>query len=341
MDDNSFSSFIESRIQPLLDLSLYVTSQNYRHQTSPSYAAILPWPDQWLVPPKVHACAKARTEHLGLSSLDLDAIEDQRNREQSAAAAAGHIPRNFIQRPRDTVSSLLGRTSQQNQFKLEALTTEVFEPLEEMLSRGNRTESFLGQNTPSSLDCLALGYLSLALVPDLTSPWLRDAMQSKAPTVTQYVQRMRTKCFGEDSIEPSQALNPVDHPSRGIHLPWQVPERPSVLKIGSTLFTTLADAAPIWKEFRTNARIGRMASSPDSGLSDEDTKVLSTYAKHGRSDLLLSVAAVGAGVAALVGYMIQVGLLSAGKKESLQTDAQEDGDHVLDGNNAVDVLSAL
>ena len=245
-----------------------MTSQNYRYQTSPSYAAILTWPNQWLIPPKLHTAAKARTDHLGLSSLDLEAIEDQRKREHSAAVAAGHIPRNFIQRPRDTVSSLLGKTSQQNQFKVEALTAEIFEPLEEMLTRDNTQKSqgyFLAQDTPSSLDALAVGYLSLALIPDLKHSWLRDAMRSKAPVLTAYTSQLRTKCFGDDPITPSLALSPS--PTSRTAFPWRAPERPSLPKIGTTIFNTVADAVPIWQDFRTSARIKSMAESKDSGLS--------------------------------------------------------------------------
>lgn len=337
-DDNRFSSFITSRAHPLLDLSLYVTSQNYRLQTSPSYAAILTWPNQWLLPPKLHGAAKTRTEHLGLSSLDLDAIEDQRKREHSAAVAAGHIPRNFIQRPRDTVSSLLGKTSQQNQFKLEALTSEIFEPLEEMLARNNKSEYFLGTDHPTSLDCLALGHLALALLPDLHSPWLREAMLTKAPSVTAYVHRMRGKCFGDDPVAPDLAFNPPPTTAGNV-LPWQAPERPSLPKIGSTILNTLADATPVWKDFRANARVKKMAESAGSGLSEEDSKSLSAYAKQNKSDMFLSIAAVGAGAVALVGYMVHVGLFNT----QVEEEEQEQGNTVLelDPNSTADFLSGL
>ncbi|RJE27165.1 Mitochondrial import receptor subunit [Aspergillus sclerotialis] len=339
-DNIAFSSFITARAQPLIDLSLYVTSQNYRYQTSPAYAAILTWPNQWIIPPKLHTAAKARTDHLGLSSLDLEAIEDQRNREHSAAVAAGHIPRNFIQRPRDTVSSLLGKTSQQNQFKVEALTAEIFEPLEEMLTRDNKQKSqgyFLAHDTPSSLDALAVGYLSVALIPDLKHPWLHDAMRSKAPVLTAYITRLRTKCFGDNPITPSLALSPS--PNTPTALPWRAPERPSLPKIGTTILNTVADATPIWKDFRTNARIKSMAESKDSGLSEQESKTLSEFAKQSRSDLVLSIATVGAGVIALVGYMMSVGLFARNAEKMEAEEDQED--YEINANQTADFLSGL
>lgn len=218
----------------------------------------------------------------------------------------------------------------------------MFEPLEAMLAArgGSEGEYFLGQDTPSSVDCLALGYLSLALVPELASPWLRDAMLAKAPTVARCIQRMRASCFGDAPIEPAQALNPSDQ-SRPLHdLPWHAPERPSVPKIGSTLLATLADATPVWRDFRTNARIGQMAQARDSGLSEEDTAALSAYAKTSRSDMYLSIGAVGAGVVALVGYMAQVGLFSAAREES-RLDGGAEGEYVLDAEQTAADLSAL
>lgn len=218
----------------------------------------------------------------------------------------------------------------------------MFEPLEEMLAArgGSEGEYFLGQDTPSSVDCLALGYLSLALIPELASPWLRDAMLAKAPTVARCIQRMRANCFGDAPIEPSQALNPSDQSPLSLHdLPWHAPERPSLPKIGSTLLATLADATPVWRDFRTNARIGQMAQARDSGLSEEDTAALSAYAKTSRSDMYLSIGAVGAGVVALVGYMAQVGLFSA--REESRLDGGAEGEYVLDAEQTAADLSAL
>lgn len=353
---NRFTTFITSRTRPLLDLSLYVTSQNYHSHTSPSYAQILTFPNQWLLPPALHAAAKARTDHLGLSSLDLDAVEDQRKRDHSAAVAAGHVPRNFIQRPRDTVSSLLGKTSQTSQFKLEALTAEAFEPLEEMLSRKSRRGGeedeayFLGREArlPSSVDCCALGYLSLALFPDLQAPWLREALLSKAPKTSAYVERLRSRCFGSDAIVPAHALTPSTQTQTQTQtqreiLPWKAPERPSLPKIGSTIFATIADATPILGAFRTNARIGKLARETGSGLSDQDSKILSEYAKNGRMDMWLSIAAAGAGVVALGVYMVSAGLVRISTRGKQEKNEKEEtaAEFELDPNQTADFMSAL
>lgn len=335
----SFSSFIESRGQSLIDLYLYVTSQNYYANTSPAYGSLLQWPNQWILPPKLHGAAKTRTEHLGLSSLDLQALEDQRKREHSAAVASGQIPSNLIQQPRDTVSKLLGRTAQTNQFRLEALTADFFEPLEAMLAR---TKTCLlpadDNNNPSSLDCLALGYLSLALVPKLVFPWLRDAMRIKAPLLAAYTERMCSRCFGDAPVDAKYALQPTGTAA----LPWRAPERISVAAVGSTLLNTLADNTPFLREVRQNRRLKQVVEA-DSGFSAVEKQVLSSYADSSNKDMLLSVATAVAGTAALVGYMVHVGLLSFStggvqEEEDLDEDA---GVLQLDPGSAADFLGAF
>lgn len=328
----SFSSFIESRGQALVDLSLYVTSQNYYGNTSPAYGALLQWPNQWIFPPKLHGAAKARTEYLRLSSLDLQAMEEQRQREHSAAVAAGQIPKNFFRRPRDTVSSLLGRTAQQNHFRLEALTGEFFEPLESMLGQKAYLLATNEDEMPSSLDCVALGYLSLALVPELSFPWLRDAMRTKAPLLSAYTERLRRRCFGDVPVEVVHAFSPQDAPPSP--LPWRAPERISVAAVGSTLLATLADSTPFLREVCQNNRLKKAANAADADLSSTERKVVSMYADASKRDLYVSIATVVGGAAALVGYMVHVGLLRPQQEEEVEVQEEAPADFAA----AADVL---
>jgi sorting and assembly machinery component 37 len=297
----SFSTFLESKGQLLLDLSLYVSSQNYYQCTSPAYGSILQWPNQWIIPPKLRKAAKVRTEHLGLSSLDLEAVEEQGNCEQPAAVAAGQIPKSLIQRPRDTVSNLLRNTSRNSKFKLEALTAEFFEPLQELLGRKT---CFLCDEYASSLNCLALGYLSLALAPELPYPWLQDSLHSKSPKLAQYVERMRSRCFG--AVQLSDAFDTSQNASL---LPWRPPQRITISKVSRTLLTSFADAMPILKIIRMNSRLQEAAKAPNSGLSVEESKAVSDFAKARKLDTYISIATVTAGVAAFVGYMFYEGLV--------------------------------
>ncbi|KAH8423159.1 glutathione S-transferase family protein [Aspergillus melleus] len=336
-DNIAFSSFVESRGQSLIDLSLYVTSQNYYNHTSPAYGSILQWPNQWILPPKLHAAAKTRTDHLGLSSLDLDAIEEQRKRDHSAAVAAGQVPPNFIQSPRDTVTRLLGKTAQQNQFKLEALTAEFFDALEEILGAKSY---LLADEAATSLDCLALGYLSLALVPDLTHTWLRDAMVAKAPRLTAYTERLRRRCYGLGAPAPAHEGSTEKPEPGSTVLPWQAFERPRLTTVGATLWNALADATPIWRNMRASTRLREAAEESDSGLSDTESKALSQVAIGQRKDLLVSVATVVGGFAALAAYMVHLGILAFALEKEEEEGLGEEYE-MPEAFQAEDLLSSL
>lgn len=332
----SFSSFIESRGQTLIDLSLYVSSQNYNGNTSPAYGNLLQWPNQWIFPPKLHAAARTRTEHLGFSSLDVQALEEQRQRDHSAAVASGQVPKNLIPKPRDTVSTLLGRSAKKDGFRIDALTSEFFEPLEAMLGQKPFLLAVDVTDTPTSLDCIALGYLSLAFIPDLSFPWLRDAMRAKAPLLSAYTERLRERCFGKELIETAHAFAP--QPGSTSPLPWRAPGRISVAAVGSTLLSTLADSTPFLREIRGNNRL-RKAAESDSDLSEQEKEAVSKYAESQKKDMYLSIATVVAGTAALVGYMVHTGLLQFSLGGEEEEESVED-DSAYANVEATDFLSS-
>lgn len=248
---------------------------------------------------------------------------EQRQREHSAAVSAGQIPKNFIRRPRDTVSSLLGRTVQQNQFRVEALTAEFFEPLEAMIDHKPYLLSADEDTGPCSLDCIALGYLSLALVPDLSSPWMRDAMHSKAPLLSTYTERLRRRCFGDAAVEVGHAFLLQPSPTTS-PLPWRAPERISVAAVSTTLLDSLADSTPFLREVRRNNRLKKLAESPESGFAGVESKAVSQYADARKKDMYISIATVVTGLVAMVGYMVHVGLISS--EQSMDEEGEEGGE---------------
>lgn len=268
-------------------------------------------------------------------------MEDQRKRDHSAAVAAGKIPANFIQRPRDTVSKLLGRTSHQSQFRLEALTGELFEPLEAMLGE---KDYLLTTDRTTSLDCLATGYLALALVPELTFPWLRDAMRSKAHGLTAYTQRMRHKCYGTAAVKVADAypsLSPSPSPSPS-HLPWQTPERARLATVGYTLLNSLADNTPILSSIRAQNRLRQAVESSKADLSDVEREALAKHATGMKKDVLVSVAAAVGGVAALLGYMVQTGFFSPEDEEEYVEEGEyEEEPLVIDAGEAPDAFGVM
>ena len=96
----SFCTFLQSTATPLVDLSLYVSAENYNKTTSSAYTAILPWYANYTVPPRRRDLARTRTAHMGLSSLDVDTTAEEgfapgrgtASSEYEAAKQAAGIP---------------------------------------------------------------------------------------------------------------------------------------------------------------------------------------------------------------------------------------------------------
>ncbi|KAL8813963.1 MAG: hypothetical protein Q9223_006782 [Gallowayella weberi] len=200
-DISAYTSFLSSRAQILLDLSLYVSSENYHTSTRPAYARILHWPNTWLLPPQRHAAAKARTDHLNFASLSLDTA-DKDAESKSQFAAGTEIPTRVLQSTRSkTKVGRLAKEQHAARIRLDGLAEGLFEPLVKLL-RGN--DYMLSQDRLTSLDCLALGYLSLALVPEMPQPWLSQLMRSKYPSLCRYVEILARQSFSGSPKPPGR-----------------------------------------------------------------------------------------------------------------------------------------
>lgn len=200
------------------------------------------------------------------------------------------------------------------------MTAELFEPLEEIL---NGKGYFLRtrEDGPTSLDCLALGYLSLALVPELPNSWLRDAMRSKAPQVTAYTERMGKEIFGVVELEHALPTDDTQR-SRSSILPWQAPQRARLATIGSTLYNTLADATPIWKDIRLNNRM-KEAIDDNGELSGIERRTMSAFAAAQSKDVWLSVGYAVVSVVAFVGYLTLQPSIRKGWTQTIQAVKEE------------------
>ncbi|KAL8749426.1 MAG: hypothetical protein Q9199_007691, partial [Rusavskia elegans] len=194
----SYTSFLETHAQPLIDLNLYVSSENYHASTRPAYSHILHWPNTWLLPPQRRAAAKARTGHLNFSSLDLDTV-DQDEDKKSQFAAGTEIPKRLIRStPRTTTTSLAKKKGQHAaRFRLDRLAEGLLGPLN-LLLKAKRYLLSDEEKRMTSLDCLALGYLALAMVPEVPQPWLSIKMKQGYPDLCRYVEDRAKECFGLD-----------------------------------------------------------------------------------------------------------------------------------------------
>jgi sorting and assembly machinery component 37 len=300
----SFSSFVESHGQPLIDLSLYVSSQNYTTTTRPLYSALLPFPLPYLTPPSIRATAKLRTAHLGLSSLDIDSDDSTPPPSQSI------IPES-LRRPRNTVSSLLAASPEASaQIRLDALATAFLEPLEKLRAK---KQLFVSESQFTSLDCLVLGYLSLMLVPDLPQPWLAQCLKKKFPSLCTWTEELRKTVFGPEVTVHDAFLTKLGDSELDLrlkrlrgrgHLPWKAPDNGGAVGIGSVFLSGVADGIPVVGQLRRNTRMRQ-----HGGLTTEDGVESSSF------QYLTLIAGLVAGLGAVAGYMFHQGLISFGAGE--------------------------
>ncbi|KAK2629055.1 hypothetical protein QTJ16_002158 [Diplocarpon rosae] len=295
-DCTAFSSFVESHGQPLLDISLYVSSQNYSAVTRPAYNKIQKFPLPYLTPSSIRAAAKQRTDHLGLSSLDIDTKNHEASPEPSIIPAS-------LRRPRQTVSSMLAASPEATaQIRLSSLATDFLEPMQALL--GNK-QYFVSDNHFSSLDCLALGYLALMVVPELPQPWLARKIVDNFPRLHAWTQDLCDRVFGkekstiEDAFLATVDVSDFDTNAKKIRgegrLPWAPPYNRGAVDVGRVFVSSLADSIPVVSQLKKNTRI-----KPPRGGDAQDGDVQSSPWQY-----LGLAGSVIAGLGIGIGYMFQ------------------------------------
>ncbi|KAL6712391.1 hypothetical protein ACN47E_000268 [Coniothyrium glycines] len=232
-DRTALVTFLQSTAMPLIDLSLYVSAENYNTTTSSAYTAILPWYANYTIPPKRRDLARSRTAHMGLSSLDVDRTAEEAfvpgrgtaSAEYEAAKKAAGIPTesqpNTLNMGRTKgFGGLFGGSMYAARFKLDALSSELSNPIADLLGKH---EYLLGRNKPSSLDCLAFGYLSLLYYPDLPQSWLKETIETKHPSVAKYIRALRQQLLENEDVIPADvwAVSSGAESTTNSLLPWK------------------------------------------------------------------------------------------------------------------------
>lgn len=294
-DCTAYTSFIQSRGQPLLDLSLYVSTENYNTCTKPALASLLHWPDSWFVPHRLRDKAKKSSEHLGLNGLDVDSAQDGKQEEGLAA----QIPES-LRKPRQTVSALLGHDTRRSKFRLDAVTSDFFEPLEELLGEG----PWLISDRPTRADCLAVGYLALMQgSADGAQPWLKDALSQKFSSLGKWAQTRTREWFGE-SVSVSSVL---EGETKTHVLPWQKPAPSSAEWIANALALNITGALPILTMYLTPTSIetGKYAKAANSHGERQQAVVRARSQQLLHSQIVIST--ISASI--LAGVLVYKGIL--------------------------------
>lgn len=213
-DRTAYSTFLRSTATPLIDLSLFVSAENYNTTTSSAYTAVLPWYANYTVPPKRRQLARTRTAHMGLDSLDVDTrTEKISGPGRGTASAEFEAAKRAAGLPTDSKPSVmsigrgkglggfLGTQKYAAKFRLDAVSNELLEPLSDLLGSN---EFLLGTSQPSSLDCLAFGYLALMLYPAVPQAWLKETIATKFPALATYIQRLRKDVHSNEDMSAAQ-----------------------------------------------------------------------------------------------------------------------------------------
>lgn len=257
----------------------------------------------YLTPPSRRAQAKSRTAHLGLSGLDIDSEDLEPSPDRSI------VPES-LRRPKNTVSSLLASSPEATaQIRLDALATDVLEPLSKLIGK---KQYMVSDSHFTSLDCLALGYLSLMLFPELPQPWLSKVLSKKFPSLCKWTEELRESIFGREVTLSDAFLSKTEegraHRGRS-HLPWKANETGGVIGTSAVFLNTLADSMPGVGMLRRKERMRQ------HGGKTQDDEISSGSWRY--------AAAIGglvAGAGGLLGYLWSQGLLGMGDGASKSTE---------------------
>jgi sorting and assembly machinery component 37 len=291
-----------------------VCSDNYAEWTRPALAQILQWPRQWTIPHRLREDAKIRSDHLGLSSLDIEAAD--KGDGDTNARGAGNIPKSLIAKRKETVTKLLSRSGHQNQFRLDAVTSDVLEPLCDLVEKNGSDSWVFGTDKASSLDCLLLAYLSL-MSPPLLPPhiWLQAALSSKYPALLTWTTNFRQECFGG----PIDAADVLAGSASRIHrsytnLPWHLPAQGSMQSMILTVLATAFESLPIVSDYFPD-RFTRI-SPREARSADSDAKGADTVQSKNYPLLLGGLGLVGSALGAATTFYYREALFS--RRENAQ-----------------------
>lgn len=178
-DIAAWTQFIRSRGQQLLDLYLYVSSDNYHGATKSTWTKLLPWYLKFIIPPSQRRRAKNRTVHLGMSGLDSDEVEKAQSESSEGMINHGGSSSSsavLINQQR-RLRNLLRQPEYVDSFKLNALIDQFCSPLEEQI--GMKKWLVTDGEEPTSADCVLTGYLMVMRYADMPKRWLANALEKR------------------------------------------------------------------------------------------------------------------------------------------------------------------
>ncbi|KAI9284463.1 Tom37 C-terminal domain-containing protein [Umbelopsis sp. AD052] len=169
-DSLAYISLIEEKLYDCMLFTWYADQTNFVKTIRPTYAKLLPFPTRYFVPIRLRNNAKARLEKYEVEIKDDD---------DSQLATS----------ETDDLKKLM-ETGWHHMYTLARDTYKVLD------AKLGEKDYFFGDK-PSTLDCLAFGYLSLHMYPMLPHHRLRIILTTEYPRLSLFCDRFKKAYFTE------------------------------------------------------------------------------------------------------------------------------------------------
>jgi sorting and assembly machinery component 37 len=220
---------------------------------------------------------------------------DDEEREQRKARELLPEALRSTNKNKQTVTGLVKKSQGGMRFRLDALVDALCEPLEHLLGQKGY---FLYDHEPSSLDCLALGHLSLALVPDVPMKWLRERMESRWPALVEFARIEVKECFGgKVGLEDALLVKRVEGMEVEGQLPWRAPELKGAKFAEKVIWNEVLDWVPLH----------RSTIITSSSISESESDPAQRTPPSSSSALLPTIITATTALAAVAGYLLYAG----------------------------------
>ncbi|KAI1492557.1 outer mitochondrial membrane transport complex protein-domain-containing protein [Biscogniauxia mediterranea] len=227
-DALAYASYLTTRGQGLLAVSLYASPSAWAEITRPAYSSLLPFPLTWTVPPALRSAAIEKAEQLGMGYLAADVDTDA----SSSPGLAETTSTGFLRLRQRLGPAATMHPEQTAAIRFQQLAHDFYSTLDQF--RGDK-RFFLGnEGPPTPVDFLAYGYLSLMRV-ETPHPILSTVLE---------------KHFGR----LSDFLGVMDSDKARQDLPWQKPPPRGVLGLLGNFSDGAVESVPgvgeSWKRWR-------------------------------------------------------------------------------------------
>jgi len=294
-DALAFGTYIESEGGRLLDLSMYLSDENFDVLRG-AFAKLLPVPARYYVPGVLRREARRRCDGL-IPASSVSATDPAAPLPLPSAMTATALPA--------TREKILAKAVAER-IKQVAIAANFLQAIQSRLGEG---KYFFGDK-PSSLDCLAVGYLSLGLYAELPNGWLREEMlHTRHGRLCTYVSEVRGEMLGDgiDVVAVMSGQATVTTSSGqvvGGGLPWGIVEPQYVPRVTRFLLNRAMEMVGITSTEGHGSGRGEKEQTQEK---EEHEKGMKSLQRWGTAK---NMAVVVGCIGAFIGYCVWNGLIT-------------------------------